>query len=151
MVVHTKDISVQNTLGGYIYIYIIKIVALDYSGILYSFSQGGTGVTFPLLCALMALSVALFCCGLPLFWVSVTDSFVCAGVVEVLGWCGGILWGLESPGSAYLNRFSPAPFFHWGKCTLIRCAGTLESRMHQCVACTKVMAILLLTYPHVRE
>ena len=35
------------------------IVDLDYSGILYSFPQGGSGVTCPPLCALVAPSFAI--------------------------------------------------------------------------------------------
>ena len=66
------------------------IVDLDYSGILYYFPQGGSGVTCPPLCALVVLSFAFFCHGLPLFRVPVPASAVCAGMVEGLGWCGGI-------------------------------------------------------------
>ena len=34
---------------------------------------------------------------------------------------------------------------------LILCTGNLDLKMHWCVALTKVMEILLLTYPHVLE
>ena len=51
----------------------------------------------------------------------------------------------------YLNRLILALSSHYGRCTLILCAGTLDPRMHWCVACTKVITILLLTYPHVLE
>ena len=57
--------------------------------------------------------------------------------------------GLEITQRAYLNRLIPSPSSHCRRPTLILCAGTLDSWMHQCVACTKVMAILLLTYRHV--
>ena len=43
------------------------------------------------------------------------------------------------------------PSSHWGRCTLIRCAGTRNPVMQRWVARTKVIAILLLTYPHVLE
>ena len=64
------------------------------------------------------------------------------------------LWRLVVVGGcmhAYLNRFSPAPSSHWGRCTLIRCSGTRDPRMQRWVARTKVIAILLFTYPHVLE
>ena len=73
---------------SYLNIYII--FALDYSGIMYSFTQGGIGVHCPPLCALMAPYVDFFCRGLLLFRVPVTDSAVYTGVVGGLGWCGGI-------------------------------------------------------------
>ena len=40
------------------------LVSLDYSGIMYSFSQGGTGVPCTPLCDLMVPSIDLFCRGL---------------------------------------------------------------------------------------
>ena len=68
-------------------------------------------------------------------------------VSEVLG---GVGW-LCDPWRDYLNRFSPATSSHWGRCTLIRCASTRDPRMQRWVARTKVIAILLLMYPHVFE
>ena len=71
------------------------------------------------------------------------------------GWVYAWYWGVGrvgcycDPWCAYLNRFSPAPSFHCGRCTLIRCAGTQDPHMQWWVARTKVIAILLLTYPHV--
>ena len=47
------------------------------------------------------------------------------------------------PWRAYLKRFIPAPYFHWGRYILIRCAGTQDPRMQWWVARTKVIAILL--------
>ena len=35
---------------------------------------------------------------------------------------GMVIWG------PHLKRFSPAPSSHWGRCTLIRCAGTRDPR-----------------------
>ena len=61
-----------------------------------------------------------------------------------------VCW-LGEPWNAYLKRLSPAPSSHWSVCTLILCAGTLDPRMQRWVARTKVIAILLLTYPHVLE
>ena len=52
---------------------------------------------------------------------------------------------------AYLNSTKLAPSSHCGLCTLILCAGTHDPLIHRCVARTKVIAILILTYPHVFE
>ena len=41
--------------------------------------------------------------------------------------------------------------YQGGRWMLILCAGTLDPRMHRCVARTKVMTFALLTYPHVLE
>ena len=60
----------------------------------------------------------------------------------------GCLW---DPWRAYLKRLSPAPSSHWGRCTLIRCASTRDPCMQRWVGRTKVIAILLLTYPHILE
>ena len=73
--------------------------------------------------------------------------------------CGGCWGGLRGVGyllgfdplRAYLKSFVPVPSSHWVQCTLIRCAGTLYPRMQLLVARIKVIAILLLTYPHVLE
>ena len=59
------------------------------------------------------------------------------------------LLGIGVPRSAYLNMLILAPSYHCGHWTLILCSGTLEPRMHRCMACIKVMEILPLTYPHV--
>ena len=59
------------------------------------------------------------------------------------------LSGLKIYWCTYLKRLSQAPSSHCGRLTLILCASTLDPRMHRCVARTKVMANLLLTYPHV--
>ena len=55
------------------------------------------------------------------------------------------------PWISYLQRLSPAPSSHCGRCTLIRCAVTRDPRMQQWLARNKVIAILLLAYPHVLE
>ena len=60
-------------------------------------------------------------------------------------------FGLGVSRLAYLNRLIPAPSSHCRRWTLILCSGTLNPRMHRCVAGTDVMGILLLTYPHVLE
>ena len=53
------------------------------------------------------------------WWVAVVDGCIWGnGVSRVLG----CLW---DPWRAYLKMFSPAPSSHWGRCTLIRCAGIL--------------------------
>ena len=61
------------------------------------------------------------------------------------------LLGLVISWCAYLNSLSPGTSSHCKRWTLILCAVTLYPRMHQCVACTKVMEILILTYSHVIE
>ena len=70
-------------------------VALDYIWILLYFTQGGTGVPCPPLCAFVAPSFAISGCGLTSLSIPVPDLAVCAGVVEGLGWCGGfdLDWG----------------------------------------------------------
>ena len=75
---------------------------------------------------------------------------VVGGCMHGIGELGGVGWFCE-PWSAFLNRFSPAPSSHCGRCTLIRCAGTQDPRMKWWVTRTKVIAILLLTYLHVFE
>ena len=52
---------------------------------------------------------------------------------------------------AYLNNYRSALSSLCGICTLILCAGTCDPLMHRCVAHTRVIAILLLKYPHVFE
>ena len=61
------------------------------------------------------------------------------------------LSGLRIYWHDYLKRLSLAPSSHCRRWTLILCAGTLDPRMHRCVDHTKVMATLLLTYPHVLD
>ena len=67
----------------------------------------------------------------------------------------GFLYGVGGSGvggvCSYLNGDYLALSSHCGLCTLILCAGTLDPRIHWWVARTKVMVILLLTYPHVFE
>ena len=72
--------------------------------------------------------------------------FRCLG----LGWLRGD-GGYRDPWRAYLNWSSPVPSSHCGRCTLTRCARTQDPHMQRWVARTKVIAILLLTYPHVFE
>ena len=59
--------------------------------------------------------------------------------------------GLRISWSTYLKRLILGMSYHCGLWTLILCAGTLYPWIHQCVARTKVMVTLLLTYPHVFE
>ena len=106
------------------------------------FSEGGTGV--PCHPSLALMEPICTVCRL-FIWLSY-DFFdvVWRGfwVVERGGWCGDT-W------SAYLKRFIHAPSSHWGICTLIRFAGTLDTCKQRWVARTKVTTILLLMYPHV--
>ena len=108
------------------------------------FSQGGKGLPCPPFLAVLAPfdPVSLRC-------------MLCMVVVFIfrflgLGWMRGD-GAYSDPWCAYLNSLSPAPSSHCGRCTLIRCAGTRDPRMQQWLARTKVIAILLLTYPHVFE
>ena len=78
-----------------------------------------------------------------LWWLVVVGG--CMRGIEVSGGVGW-LWG---PWRAYLKRSIPAPSSHWGRCTLIRCAGTRDPHMQQWVERTKVIAIPLLTYTQV--
>ena len=67
----------------------------------------------------------------------------------VVGWRGrGVCMYSWGP---HLKCFSPTSSSHLGCCTLIQCASTQDPRKQRCVACTKVMVTLLLTYPHVFE
>ena len=50
-----------------------------------------------------------------------------------------------------LKRLISEPSSHCGRWTLILFSVTLDSLMHRCVAHTKVMETVLLTYPHVLE
>ena len=59
--------------------------------------------------------------------------------------------GLVISWSAYLKMLSLEPSHHCRRRPLILCAGTLYPHMNWCVDSTKVMTVLLLTYPHVLE
>ena len=63
-----------------------------------------------------------------------------------LGWKST---GFEDFPGAYMKRFISSPSSHCGRCKLILCAITLYPPMYRCVAHTKVMEILILTYLHV--
>ena len=106
------------------------------------FSRGYRCTLSPLIWirgALVVVSTHLSCCLL-----AMVGCFLGNEVSRGLGWLGGAL-------RAYLKRLSPAPSSHWGRCTLIQCTGTRDPCMQRWVARTKVIAILLLTYPHVFE
>ena len=60
--------------------------------------------------------------------------------------CGEISLGWSFSWRAYQNSFSPVLSSHCRHCKLIQCVRTLDTWMHQCVAWTRVMTILLLTY-----
>ena len=118
-----------------------KIVYLVYRSFLVSFSHGGTGVPCPPFSVFSATFYPI--CPLCLWWLVVVG-----GCMRGIGVSAGVGWHCD-PWHAYLNRFSPAPSSHCGLCTLIWCAGTRDPRIQRWVACTKVISILLLTYPHV--
>ena len=96
LIASSKSFLVYNLLMMiYIYLYLYITVALDYIWILFHFTQGGTGVPCPPLCALVAPSFDISGRGLLRLRIPVPDLAVCAGVVEGLGWCGGFdgYWG----------------------------------------------------------
>ena len=118
---------------------------------------GGGGVPCPLLyavvdpsCALSCQVVSISCLMFPSF------EFLCRlrssapMSLRVWGRVGDSL-DLEITQRAYLNRLIPVPSSHCWGWTLILCVGTLDPQMHRCVARTKLMAILLFTYPHVLD
>ena len=84
-------------------------------------------------------------CPLCLWWLVVVGR--CLRGIGVLA---GVDWYCDT-WLANLNWFSPATSSHCGRCTLIRCSGTRVPRMQRQVVRTKVIAILLLTYPHIFE
>ena len=85
-----------------------------------------------------------------IFVIAVSDYVVRPDVSELLGGVEALL-GLGISRRAYLNRLIPSLSFHYERCMLILYDGTLDLLLHRCMACTKVMEILLLTYPHVLE
>ena len=89
--------------------YLYIIVALYYTWLIFSFTQGGTGVPCPPLRALLDTSFAISgvtCCFMGSYLnIPLTYLAVCSGVVEGLVWGGGfdLDW---LPCRAYLNRLS---------------------------------------------
>ena len=81
------------------------------------------------------------------FSVSVSDFFIrpdmFVGCFEV-----EVSRGLGFLRHAYLKSFSPVPSSHCGRFTLILCTNTLDPRMQCCVACNKLVEIILLMYLH---
>ena len=106
------------------------------------FPRGDRCTLYPLLWIRGALVVASTCRS----WCLVVVSCWFLGNEVLRG-----LVCLGGPWRAYLKRLSPTPSSHWGCCTLIRCAGTQDPHMQRWVVRTKVIAILLLMYPHVFE
>ena len=66
---------------------------------------------------------------------------VCFFLLSGVG-MGGVGWRVRGvcidSWVPHLKSFIPAPSSHWGRCTLIRCAGTRDPRKQQCVARTNV-------------
>ena len=52
---------------------------------------------------------------------------------------------------SYINMCRPALYSHWGCCTMIRETRTPAPWMQRCAVQTRVIVILLLTYPQVYE
>ena len=61
---------------------------------------------------------------------------------------------VEEDGEGYLSyrkRWRPAPSSHLGRVKLMQDSGTQASQMQRWVACTRVIATILFTYPQVHE
>ena len=52
---------------------------------------------------------------------------------------------------SYQKRWRPAPYFHWGRVTLMQDAGTLPPQMQRWVARSRVISTLPVTYLQVHE
>ena len=89
----------------------------------------------PLFLSLMAPSCIFVLVTTPTSAVVSCSVFRCWGCCAVGGCEEGLRGVVDLVGfgtwRAYLNRFSPAPSSHWGCCTLIRCAVTLDPRMQR--------------------
>ena len=108
-----------------------------------SFAQGGAGVPCPPFSVVSAPFYPI--CPLCLWWLVVVG-----GCMRGIGVSAGVGCYCD-PWRAYLNRFSPAPSSHCGRCKLIRCTSTRDPHMRWWVTRIKVITILLLMYPHVFE
>ena len=102
----------------------------------YGLAQGSTGVPCPpfVSSSTRFLSAEPGC--IYVFSGIVGFSLHCVVWSVRLEWGGGEEEGREKEVSMviwgpYLKRFSPAPSSHWGRCTLIRCAGTQDPRRQQ--------------------
>ena len=116
--------------------YIFNYIRLYCDFVLYLW--GKAGVPCPQLCALMDPSYSrsdiFFLVEIP-----VQSKSFCSRMAKGVWWRARTSYGLMISWSAYLRRLSPAPPLHCRRWTLIFCAGTLDPRMQQCVACNKVM------------
>ena len=120
-----------------------------------TYPRGWVGVPYPPLFAVVAPSCAFFghvgrtICLLVLSCISLCR--ISPSALMCLRDWGGVRasLGLEISWRAYLKSLILAPSSHCRRWRLIFYGGTLYSRMHWCVARTKVMATLLLTYPQV--
>ena len=118
---------------------------------------GGGGVPCPPLCVLVVPSYYLPV----IFYMSVCYPVVHCRSMFLIGpstlGCIRVRGGLRTSSGirisrrAYLKRLRPALSSQWRRWTLILCTGTVDPRMHRCVARTKLMATLLLTYPNFLE
>ena len=108
-----------------------------------SFAPRGAGLPCPPLSVFSAPFYSV--CPLCLWWLVVVGGCMHGIGVSAGAGCYCDTW------RAYLNRFSPAPSSQCRRCTLIGCAGTRDPRIQRWMAHNKVIAILLLTYPHVFE
>ena len=127
-----------------------------YNGLIFYILYGGQVYHVPLVCRGWSVVCPIWSCmwdqllAGALFAIAMLAYAVRPDVFEGLGGVK-VLLGLGFSRWAYLNRLIPAPSSYCMRCTLILCSGTLYSWMQRCVARTKVMTILLLTYPHVLE
>ena len=124
--------------------------------LLFCLHQGSTGVSCPPLVS-SGLVLWVSTVGWSFFYRRLFCLFSCTHRLGLIRGCGGGCW-LGGGGcvgvciaSSYLNSASTASSSHCGLCTLILCAGTRDPRIQRWVDRTKVIAIRLLTYPHVFE
>ena len=121
------------------------------------YHQGGTGVSCTPFSAVLDPSCALSGTVGSTIYLMVISFILLYRIrpsepMYIRGWGAvGALLGLGISQRSYLNRLTPTPFSHCRRWTLILCAGTLDPWMNRCVERTKLMAIILLTYPHVME
>ena len=121
------------------------------------YPRGRAGVTFPPLFVVVNTSCALSVhCSMTSCLLDISVGYLFRSRPSAPMWLrdsGGLeaLLVLGISWRTYLKRLTPEPSSHCGLCTLILCACTLDLQMHWCVACIKVMAILLLTCLQVLE
>ena len=113
---------------------------------------GGSGVPCPPFSVVVAPSCTIYgpvCTAICLMVLSFSFMFRIS-LSDPMGWGGGLAWYGDLM-ARLPEQVEPGAILPLKHCTLILCTGTLDPHMHRCVARTKVMVILLLTYPHALE